>query len=105
MICGLYRERRDVMLECISKFFPEGTRRTFPDGGLFTWAELPGGINTTELLKEAVSLKIAYVAGEGFFTDGNGMGRNCMRLSFGSVVPDRIRIGMERLGKLICSKY
>ena len=105
MICDLYRERRDVMLECIDRFFPEGTKRTFPDGGLFTWAELPGEINTTELLKEAVQHKIAYVAGEGFFTDGNGLGSNCMRLSFGSVVPERIRIGMERLGKLICSKY
>jgi 2-aminoadipate transaminase len=104
MICDLYRGRRDIMLECIDKFFPEGTKRTYPDGGLFTWAELPGGINTTELLKEAVKHKIAYVAGEGFFTDGNGLGSNCMRISFGSVEPERIRIGAERLGNLICSK-
>lgn len=104
MICDLYRTRRDVMLECIDKFFPEGTIHTYPDGGLFTWAELPGGVNTTELLKEAAQHKIAYAAGEGFFTDGNGLGSNCMRISFGSVEPDRIRIGAERLGKLICSK-
>lgn len=104
MICDLYRERRDVMLECIDKFFPEGTKHTYPDGGLFTWAELPGGINTTELLKEALSHKVAYVAGEGFFTDGGGLGSNCMRISFGGVEPERIRVGMERLGKLIRSK-
>ncbi|MDD3705440.1 MAG: PLP-dependent aminotransferase family protein, partial [Clostridiaceae bacterium] len=55
MICDLYRERRDTMIECIDKYFPEGTKRTFPDGGLFTWAELPEGINTTELLAEAVT--------------------------------------------------
>ena len=47
---------------------------------------------------------MAFVAGEGFFTDGNGRGRNCMRISFGSVPPEKIRIGMERLGKLIASK-
>jgi 2-aminoadipate transaminase len=104
MICDLYRERRDLMLECINGFFPEGTKHTYPDGGLFTWAELPSGINTTELLKEAVQHKVAYVAGEGFFTDGNGLGSNCMRISFGSVPPERIRIGAERLGNLICSK-
>jgi len=107
MICDLYRERRDVMIECIDKFFPEGTRRTIPDGGLFTWAELPGDINTTELLIEATSnpqVKVAYVAGEGFFTEGGGMGNNCMRVSFGGVAPEKIRIGIKKLGDLICSK-
>jgi len=108
MICDLYRERRDVMIEGIDKFFPKGTKRTFPDGGLFTWAELPGKINTTELLVEASTnpdVKVAYVAGEPFFTEGGGKGNNCMRVSFGSVAPEKIRIGTERLGKLICSKY
>lgn len=106
-MCELYRRRRDVMIECIDKFFPEGTKRTFPDGGLFTWAEIPGGINTTDLLVEATSnpnVKVAYVAGEGFFIEGNGMGSNCMRISFGGVTPENIRLGTERLGKLIGSK-
>ncbi len=107
MICDLYRERRDTMIECIDKFFPVGTKRTFPDGGLFTWAELPEGINTTELLVESTTnpeVKVAYVAGEGFFIEGGGMGNNCMRISFGGVAPEKIRIGAERLGNLICSK-
>ncbi|HOR87098.1 MAG TPA: PLP-dependent aminotransferase family protein [Bacillota bacterium] len=107
MICDLYRERRDIMIESIDKFFPEGTKRTFPDGGLFTWAELPDGINTTELLAESTGnpeVKVAYVAGESFFTEGNGKGNNCMRISFGGVAPEKIRIGAEKLGKLICSK-
>lgn len=106
-ICDLYRERRDVMIESIDKFFPKGTKRTFPDGGLFTWAELPGGIDTTELLKESTSrpdVKVAFVAGERFFTEGGGKGSNCMRISFGGVEPERIRTGIEKLGRLICSK-
>jgi 2-aminoadipate transaminase len=107
MICDLYRERRDTMIECIDKFFPKGTKRTFPDGGLFTWVELPGNINTTELLTESTSnpdVKVAFIAGEGFFTEGGGKGSNCMRVSFGPVPPEKIRIGAERLGNLICSK-
>ncbi|MBB6215394.1 2-aminoadipate transaminase [Anaerosolibacter carboniphilus] len=106
-ICDLYRERRDVMIECIDKFFPKETKRIFPDGGLFTWAELPGGINTTELLVESTmnpDVKVSYVAGEGFFTEEGGMGRNCMRISFGGVTPEKIRIGAEKLGNLICTK-
>ncbi len=106
-ICDLYRKRRDAMIESIDRFFPEGTIRTYPDGGLFTWAELPGGINTTDLLEESTSnpdVKVAYVAGEGFFIEGGGKGNNCMRLSFGGVDPEKIRIGMEKLGNLICPK-
>ena len=106
-ICDLYRERRDVMIESIDKFFPEGTKRVFPDGGLFTWVELPGGINTTELLVESTmnpDVKVSYVAGESFFTEGGGRGNNCMRISFGGVTPEKIKIGIEKLGNLICSK-
>ena len=89
------------MIQCIDRFFPAGTRRTFPDGGLFTWVELPGGINTTELLEQAWSYQVAFMPGEGFFVEGNGKGTNCMRLSFGNVSPENIRVGMERLGRLI----
>ena len=46
MICDLYRRRRDVMLQSIDRYFPAGTKHSNPDGGLFTWVELPGGIDT-----------------------------------------------------------
>ena len=106
-LCSLYRERRDAMLASIDRYFPEGTKHSFPDGGLFTWVELPGGINTTELLTEATSnpeVQVAFVAGEGFFVGMEGMGRNCMRLSFGNNPPEKIEEGVRRLGKLICDK-
>ena len=107
LLCDVHRKRRDAMIESIDEYFPEGTRRTYPDGGLFTWVELPGGLNTTNLLIEATSnpdVKVAYIAGEGFFVEGSGKGNNCMRISFGSVPPEKIKIGVERLGKLIDSR-
>lgn len=107
MLCDLYRERRDTMLECIDKYFPEGTKHSFPDGGLFTWVELPGDIDTAELLKEATSdpeVNVAFVAGEGFFVGRTGRGRNCMRMSFGNNPPEKIREGVMKLGKLIEKK-
>lgn len=104
MICDMYRERRDVMMRCFDKYFPEGVTHTFPNGGMFTWVTCPDGINTTELLKEANEKGVAYVAGEGFFVEGGGKGRNCMRMSFTGVTPEKIEIGMERLGSLIASK-
>ncbi len=102
---ALYRSRRDVMMESIDRFFPKGTKHTYPQGGLFTWVELPEGIDTTELLKKANANKLAFVAGEAFFTEGGGKGKNCMRMSFGNVPEDKIRIGVERLGNLIKAEY
>lgn len=106
-LCDIHRVRRDAMIEAIDSHFPQGTKRTYPDGGLFTWVELPGGINTTDLLVEASNnpnVGVSYVAGEGFFKEGNGKGANCMRLSFGAVTPEEIALGIQRLGKLIHSK-
>ena len=104
MICDMYRERRDVMLECFDKYFPESVKHTVPDGGMFIWVTCPESINTTEMLAEANARKVAYVAGEGFYVEGGGKGSNCMRMSFTGVTPENIEIGMKRLGELIKSK-
>jgi len=106
-LCDIHRERRDAMLNAIDRYFPEGTKRTNPDGGLFIWVELPEGIDTTELLKESTTnpdIGVAYIAGEGFFTEGNGRGSNCMRLCFSSVPVDKINLGIEILGRIIKQK-
>lgn len=96
-----YRERRDTMMEAIDTYFPQGTTYTRPAGGLFLWPEVPGTIDTTALLPEAIDHGVAYVAGAGFFVHGQGKGRNCMRLSYGNVTPDQIRKGIQILGEVL----
>ncbi len=103
-IIAVHKERRDAMMAALEKYMPEGTKWVHPDGGLFSWVELPGDIDTTELLKEAAQHKVAYIAGAGFFVGGTGEGRNCMRISYGNVTPEKIDEGMKRLGDLIKSK-
>ncbi|MCR4711576.1 MAG: PLP-dependent aminotransferase family protein [Clostridia bacterium] len=106
MICDLYRERRDAMIVALQQYFPKETRIVHPDGGLFTWVELPQKINTTLLLPEAISrpdVKVAYVAGERFFPDGDPV-TNCMRLSFGAVPVEKIREAVRRLGTFLTQK-
>lgn len=103
-LCAVHKERRDAMMASLEKNMPEGTRWVFPDGGLFSWVELPESIDTTELLKEAQKYKVAFIAGAGFFVGNTGEGKNCMRISFGNVTPEKIEEGMKRLGDLIKSK-
>lgn len=100
-ICAIHRERRDVMMACMETKMPQGIKYVYPDGGLFTWVELPEQIDTTALLAGAVAQKVAYVPGREFFVEGQPVRNNCMRLSFGGVTPDRIEIGMDRLANVI----
>ncbi len=103
-IRDIHRERRDVMMECIQSMLPEQVKFVYPDGGLFTWVELPEQVNTTDMLADAVARKVAYMPGREFFVEGQPIRENCMRVSFGGVTPERIRVGMERLAGVIRAK-
>jgi 2-aminoadipate transaminase len=95
-LCGVYRERRDAMVEAIEEHFPPGVVYTTPQGGLFLWATLPGVIDTTDLLARALEKNVAFVPGAGAFLDGTGT--SSMRLNFSAMPPDRIREGIRRIG-------
>ena len=98
-IKSIYHERRDAMLDALEAHFPSNTRWTKAEGGLFVWAELPDEIDTRELLLEAVKEKVAFVPGQAFHVDASG--RNTMRLNFSNVTPERLALGIERLGRAI----
>ena len=50
IIRGVYRERRDAMLAAMDRYFPRGVRWTRPQGGLFLWATLPSGLDSSRML-------------------------------------------------------
>lgn len=94
-----YRSRRDIMLEALEEYFPKETSWTHPKGGFFVWARLPDNIDTTEMLAEAISKKVAYVPGRAFFTDKSG--KNYMRLAFCYPEEKDIYEGIKRLGGVV----
>ena len=100
------REKLGITAPGPTDLNPDHTKWTVPDGGLFTWAQLPGGLNTTKLREEAITrpdVKVAFVAGEKFFTDGEPV-TNCMRISFGAVTPENIEKATKKLGKMLCDE-
>jgi len=99
----VYRERRDVMLAALERYFPEGCSWTRPEGGLFLWARVPEWIDTGDLMAEAVQAKVAYVPGFAFYPDP-AHGRNTMRLNFSNAEPTQMEEGMRRLGNLLKAK-
>ncbi|RZT09595.1 2-aminoadipate transaminase [Duganella sp. CF402] len=101
-IRALYGDQCQVMLDAMAQHFPAGVEWTKPEGGMFIWVTLPKHINAMQLLDEAIAQKVAFVPGSPFYA--NEPATNTLRLSFVTVPPERIRHGIEILGKLIAAK-
>jgi 2-aminoadipate transaminase len=95
----LYRERRDATLSALSELMPAGCRWTQPAGGFYVWLQLPEGIDAKAMLPRAISGRVAYVPGTGFYADGSGTG--FARLCYAFPTPERIREGVGRLASVI----
>jgi 2-aminoadipate transaminase len=95
----LYRERRDAMLDALAAVMPGGCRWTRPAGGFYVWLQLPPGLNAKAMLPRAISSRVAYVPGTGFFT--GGAGGEFLRLSYCFPEPARIREGVRRLAEVV----
>ncbi len=96
---GMYRERRDAMLDSLTQLMPAGTTWTHPAGGFYVWVTLPGGLDSKVLLPRAVTARVAFVPGTAFYADGSG--RGSLRLSYCYPEPDRIREGVRRLASVL----
>jgi 2-aminoadipate transaminase len=97
LIRGVYRQRRDVMLQTLAEFFPPEVTWTHPQGGLFLWVSLPEGMDSQSLFQSALAEDVAFVPGESFYA-GNGP-ESCrhLRLNFSHPNPEQIREGIRRL--------
>jgi 2-aminoadipate transaminase len=98
----LYAAQCQAMLDALQEFFPASASWTRPQGGMFIWVTLPAHIDSMELLEAAVAQNVAFVPGAPFYA--NTPASNTLRLSFVTVPPEQIRVGVEKLGKLIAAR-
>jgi DNA-binding transcriptional MocR family regulator len=97
--CGLYKVRRDAMLESLETHFPASATWTKPGGGFYVWVNLPPEIDTKAMMPKAIVAKVAYVPGTAFYADG--FGTWAMRLSYCHPTPERIREGVKALAGVV----
>lgn len=98
---GMYRERKEAMLESLEELMLDCTW-TKPEGGFYTWVTLPEGLDAKSMLPRAVKNLVAYVSGTAFYADGRG--GNHLRLSFCYPTPDDIREGVRRLSQVVTAE-
>lgn len=95
----LYRQRRDLIIECMKKEFPEGTKWTNPQGGLFLWLTFPEGVSAFQVMRKCIANKVAGVLGDCFFP--NNKNDRHMRINYSCMPDDKIKEGIRRMGVAI----
>lgn len=98
-----YAERAHAMAEALRRELGDAIEFTEPRGGLFFWAKLTGAggklADAGEFAKRAIDQGVAFVPGAPFFAKDADAAT--LRLSFATADVEKIREGMQRLGKAL----
>ncbi len=75
-----YQHNRDAVTNWVQRYFPEGTKMSYPQGGFNLWIELPEEINSFTLNKKLERFKIGIAPGPLFSCSGKY--QNFFRLNY-----------------------
>lgn len=93
-----YLKNRDRMIEWVGRYFPEGTKMSYPQGGFLLWVELPQKIDTV-LLNEKLSEKNISIAPGILFTASKKY-RNCLRLNYAQESNEDAHKALQEIGNI-----
>jgi 2-aminoadipate transaminase len=94
-----YRVQRDAMEAALEKHLTGIAEWVKPRGGMFFWLELREGLDAVALLPKAVEAGMAYVPGAAFYAQAPRA--NTLRLSFVTVSPEKIEVGVAALAGVL----
>lgn len=99
----VYGSRAELMIKAIEDHLPEGVKFVKPEGGLFTWVEMPEGVDARAVLTRAIEKGVAFVPGDAFYP--NGGHENTLRLNFSNTPPEKIKDGIRVLGEVMAEFF
>lgn len=94
-----YKRGRDYLLEWITRYFPEGTRVSHPNGGYLLWVELPPNVDSMALTTRAMEQGVGVAPGELFSSTGKFT--HHIRLNYADCPNAKMEKGVKMLGKLV----
>ena len=95
-------ERLAATLDGCRRYLPAGTRWTEPEGGMNIWVRLPAPLEAGEILQRARKEGVAFLPGRYFAVSSPEPG--ALRLSFVGLPPEKIRQGLETLGRIVAGE-
>lgn len=100
-IIEAYGGQCQAMIDSIARHMPADISWTSPEGGMFLWGRLPGGLNAMKLFDLAVREKVVFVPGDPFYTTRTGVAT--MRLNFSCTDAETIEMGIIRLRRALAN--
>jgi 2-aminoadipate transaminase len=98
-ITNQYKKQKEVMMDCLERYFSANVQYTRPDGGMFTWLSLPKNINSRQLLERALEKDIIFVPGDTFYVSQPDT--QTLRLNYSNVEEEEMRKAMLSLAEII----
>lgn len=95
VIRAAYGARCRAMADALARDFGGLGTFTVPEGGMFLWLTLGGGVSSMALFERAVARGVAFVPGAPFYTGAPA--QNTLRLNFSCAGDADIAEGMARL--------
>ncbi len=95
---SVYMRGRDYLLEWITRYFPEGTRASNPQGGYLLWVELPATVNSMALTTAAMEQGVGVAPGELFSSTGKYS--HHIRLNYADCPTAKMEKGVKMLGEI-----
>lgn len=93
-----YEQNARLMRHAVSRFFPEGTRVSSPEGGYVLWVELPGKIDGMQLYQQA--LEHGITVGPGYMFSVSNSYPHFIRLNYSSPWSNEIEQAVITIGKI-----
>lgn len=98
-IQDIYRNKLNLMCDCIDEHLGDFVEYVKPEGGLFVWCKLPDYVDMLEFVKKAVEKNVAVVPGNAFLMDDT-QASHYIRLNFSTPTDDGIINGIKALGEV-----
>jgi len=95
----IYSRKRELASQALEKYLTPDTGFRVSEGRMSVWVNLPDGIDSTELHREAQALGVSLIPGSAFFVDGGGK-RNLL-ISYATSSEQGIIQEIKTLGDLI----
>ena len=98
-VIPVYQERRDVLLQTLAGWMPDGVSWTEPEGGFSCWLTLPADERLNDLYQAALNSGLAFSPGSVFMTEPDN--HQHLRLCFSNQTTETIRESVILLSELI----
>ena len=95
---GEYKRAVARMTDAVTRYFPQGTRVTRPEGGFVIWVELPGEVDSFDLARQALEAGISIAPGPIF--SATQKYRRFLRLSCACLWDGRTEAAVATLGRM-----